>query len=113
MVGEGLLSYSSHRDNIGNLNEFLYHQKMKIIYKKCYDSLSPGGTLTIIIKDHIEGGKRMKLGERAKSDCEEIGFKLSSWFQWLPPGSAYTSFMRARGDIVVDEEDIIILSKED
>lgn len=111
MVGEGLLKYSKHPDNIGNLNEFLYHQRMERIYKKSLESLEPGGTLTIIIKNHIEGGKEMKISERAARDCEKAGFKLVDWFKWLPPGSAYASFMKARGDPIVDEENIIILRK--
>ena len=112
MVGTGLLDYSKEPDNIGNLNEFLYHQKMERIYKKVFDSLPLGGTLSIIIKDHIEAGERMMLGERAERDCVRAGFSKMDWYKWLPPGSAYTSFMRARGDLVVDEEDIIILKKE-
>lgn len=111
MVGEGLLKYSQHMDNIGNLNEFLYHQKMERIYKKVFESLPPGGTLSIIIKDHIEAGKKVELPQRAARDCQRAGFELLEWHQWLPPGSAYTSFMRARGDTVVDKEDIIILRR--
>jgi DNA modification methylase len=111
MVGNGLLKYSKHPDNIGNLNEFLYHQRMEIIYKATYNSLPAHGTLTIIIKDHIEKGERMFLGERAKKDCIRAGFELVGHHKWLPPGSAYTSFMRARGDTVVEDEDIIILRK--
>jgi len=111
MIGTGLLTYSEDPNNVGNLNEFLYHQKMEGIYKKILDSLRPGGTLTIIIKNHIEKGIDTKLSERAERDCRRLGFKLVAWHRWLPPGSAYTSFMRARGDVVVDEENIITLRK--
>lgn len=110
-LGDGLLTYSQHMDNIGNLNEFLYHQKMERIYKKSFESLPVGGTLTIIIKDHIEGGKKAEMPQRAARDCQRAGFELLEWHQWLPPGSVYTSFKRARGDVVVDEEDIIILRR--
>lgn len=110
-LGEGMLKYSKHPDNIGNLNEFLYHQKMERIYKKTLDSLPVGGTLTIIIKDHIEKGQRMFLGERAKRDCIRAGYEEVGHYKWLPPGTVYTSMMRARGDFVVDDEDIIILRK--
>jgi len=110
-IGEGILQYSKHPDNIGNLNEFLYHQKMELIYKRCFQSLEPGGTLSIIIKDHIEAGKRVFLGDRAARDCVRIGFRLAERHKWLPPGSAYVGFMRARGDLVVNDEDIIILEK--
>lgn len=107
----GILSYSSHPDNIGNLNEFLYHQVMERIYKKTLESLEPGGTLTIILKDHIGAGKRVYLGERAARDCVRAGYELVAIHKWLPPGSAYVGFMRARGDLVVDDESIIILRK--
>ena len=110
-MGEGLVTYSKHPDNIGNLNEFLYHQKMEIIYKKALQSLEPGGTLTIIIKDHIEGGKRVFLGERATRDCVRAGFEFVASWKWLPPGSVYVGFMKARGDMVVEDEDIILLRK--
>lgn len=111
MLGEGLLKYSKHPDNIGNLNEFLYHQKMEVIYRKCFQSLPPGGTLAIIIKDHIESGERVYLGNRAKRDCVREGFVEVGHYKWLAPGSAYIGFMRARGDLVVEDEDIIILRR--
>ncbi len=111
MVGGGLLTYSNHPDNIGRLSEFIYHQRMEIIYKRTLESLPSGGTLTIIIKDHIEQGKRVFMGERAKADCIRAGYVLSEHHRWLPPGLPYTNFMRARGDTVVDEEEIIILRK--
>lgn len=110
-LGEGLLKYSKHPDNIGNLNEFLYHQKMERIYKKVLEGLPPGGTLSIIIKDHIEAGERIYLGLRAQRDCVRAGFEEVGQWKWLPPGSAYIGFMRARGDLVVDDEDIIVLRK--
>jgi len=53
----------------------------------------------------------MYLGERAKRDCIRAGFEPVEHFKWLPPGTIYTSMMRARGDLVVDDEDIIILEK--
>ena len=111
MMAPGLLTYSKSPENIGNLSEFMYHQKMEQVYRKVLDSLPPNGTLTIIIKDHIEKGERVYLGNRAERDCIKTGFVLDLHEQWLPPGSAYASFMRARGDMVVDEEDVIVLRK--
>lgn len=110
-LGEGMLKYSKHPNNIGNLNEFLYHQVMERIYKKTLDSLPVGGTLTIILKDHIEKGERAGLPERCTRDCVRLGFELADTYYWLPPGTVYTSMMRARGDLVVDEEAIIMLRR--
>lgn len=112
-MGAGILEYSASPENIGNLNEFLYHQKMEVIYKKSVESLPTGGTITIIIKDHISGGERVHLGERAMRDCCNAGMSLVSWHQWKPSGSAYLKVKRARGEPVVSEEDIIVLRKEE
>ena len=110
-IGSGILNYSKHPDNIGNLNEFLYHQNMERIYKKTLESLPAGGTITIIIKDHMEKGERMMLGERAKRDCIRAGYELVGHYKRFATGTFYTKFMRLRGDTVVDDEDIIILRR--
>lgn len=107
----GLLRYSKHPNNISNLNEFLYHQVMEKIYKKTLESLPLGGTITIIIKDHIQKGKRVFLGDRAERDCIRVGYKSLAHYKWLPPGSSFTGIHRSRGDLVVDDEDVIILRR--
>ena len=55
--------YTEHPDNIGNLNDFIYAQRMERVYKKFYDSIIPGGTMTIIIKDRMQAGKRVRLAD--------------------------------------------------
>ena len=111
-LGEGVAKYSKHPDNISNLNEFLYHQKMELIYKKAFESLPPGGTLTIIIKDHVKNGKRVFLGERAERDCVRMGFESVGHYKHEALGTAYTKIYRARGDLTVEDEDIIILRRQ-
>lgn len=111
--GDGVLEYSASPENLGNLNDFLYHQKMELIYKKSLKSLPSGGTLTIIIKDRIEHGERVYLGQRAVRDCERAGYEFVSWHQWKPHGSVYTGIRKGRGEAVVEEEDIIVLRKEE
>lgn len=108
---EGILTYSESPENIGNLNDFMYRQVMEKVYKKFYDTLKPGGTLSIIIKDHIEKGKRVEFGQEAHDDCKLAGFKLINWFKWRPQGTAYTSIHKAQGLTVVEEEDLIIMQK--
>jgi len=110
-LGEGIVDYSNDPNNVGNLNEFLYHQKMRSIYGKVFDSLPSGGTLTIIIKDHMDAGNRVYLGQRAQEDCIGIGFAAYQWFKWRPPGSAYLAVHRLHGLEVVNDEDIIIVRK--
>ena len=103
--------YTQDPMNVGQVNEFYYHYMMESIYKKCYQSLPIGGTLTIIIKDHYKDRKRVEISGRAARDCEKVGFVLQDWFKWFTLGSMYTRIYRARGWDTVDEEDIIILRK--
>ena len=108
--GSALL-YTADPENIGNLSDFLYHQKMEQVYKKCFHSLTPGGTMTIIIKDRMEAGKRVRLGERAERDCVRIGFQPVAWNKWLALGGAFSSYNRSIGLETVTEENLITLRR--
>ena len=103
--------YTKHPDNIGNLNDFIYFQKMEKVYKKFYDSLPIDGTMTIIIKDRMEAGKRIGLSDRAERDCIRIGFELAERNKWFARGGGYAGINRAHGLETVDEEDLITLRR--
>lgn len=60
---EEFAEYSNTPGNVGGQNQFMYSQMMAEIYKKCLGSVRPGGTMTVVIKDHIEKGKRVFLSE--------------------------------------------------
>lgn len=107
-----IVQYSQHQDNVGNLSDFIYHQKMEQIYRKCFNSLPSKGTMTIIIKDRMEQGKRISLSDRAERDCIRLGFKLLQRDKWYAPGGAYTRVHQAQGLETVDEEYLITLVKE-
>ena len=107
----GLEHYSKNPMNVGNLNDFLYNERMGQIYKKCYETLPIGGTLTIIIKDHIEQTKRVYLSRRAKQMCEKIGFEPVSWHRWKPPGSSFIGIRKSKGLDYIAEEEIITLRR--
>ena len=100
--------------NIGLMNDFMWAQNMEKVYHKCYETLKPGGTMTIIVKDHMEKRKRVPLSQAAVDACKRVGFSQdpAEWFKWLAPGSVYTHIYRARGWEVVDDEDIIVFRKE-
>jgi len=106
-----MVEYSKDKRNISKLNTFLYNQAMERVYKLCYESLTPGGTLTIVIKDRIEKGKRVYLSKWVDRVCKKMGFTEHSWFKWKAPGSRFTSDRRAKGLETVDDEDIIIYRK--
>lgn len=108
----------THPLNMGLMNDFLWAQGMELVYKKCYETLKPRGTMTIIVKDHYEmqkdrTRKRVPLSQAAVDACKRVGFSQdpAEWFKWPAPGSVYTHIYRARGWEVVDDEDIIVLRK--
>jgi len=103
--------YTQSPDNVGNLPDFFYHQKMEQIYRKIFQSLVPGGTLTIIIKDRMEKGKRIRLGERAQKDCIRMGFEPLCWNKWNAIGGGFAAYNRSIGLETVDEEDLITLRR--
>uniref|UniRef100_A0A6M3LDE2 Putative methyltransferase n=1 Tax=viral metagenome TaxID=1070528 RepID=A0A6M3LDE2_9ZZZZ len=109
--GDAFLKYSDDPENFGNYSEFLFFQKCELLHKKVLASLPSGGTLTIVIKDHMAKRERVFLGQRLYDNCIQMGFVLKDWFKWKPPGSAYLGIKRARGEEVVNDEDIIIVRR--
>jgi len=103
--------YTAHPDNVGNLNDFLYAQKMEKTYKKFYSSLKPGGTMTIIIKDRMVAGKRVALSDRAARDCIRLGFEFVDRNKWYAKGGGYAATNRSHGLETVDDEDLITLRR--
>ncbi|KKN19271.1 hypothetical protein LCGC14_0947360 [marine sediment metagenome] len=111
VLGDRAWEYSESPLNLGVMNDFIWAQEMEGIYRKCYETLKPGGTMSIIVKDHMKDRKRVELSKAARDACLRAGFIELDWFKWSAPGSAFTGIYRARGWEVVDDEDIIILQK--
>jgi len=103
--------YTASMNNVGNLSDFIYHQVMEKFYKRLFQSITPGGTITIIIKDRMEAGKRIRYGARAKRDCLRIGFEPVAWNRWLALGGGFAAYNRSIGLDTVNEEDLITLRK--
>jgi len=116
-MGDSAGEYTySHPLNLGTMNDWLWVQEMAKVYRKCFDTLKPGGTLTLIVKDHYEKQKsgireRIQLSKGAHNACIMAGFQHKEWLKWKAPGSVYSSIYRSRGWEVVDDEDILILQK--
>lgn len=99
--------------NMGLMNDFMWAQKMEEVYAKCFATLKPGGTMTIVVKDHMEKRQRVPLSQAAVDACKRVGFEQNpnEWFKWQAPGSVYSHIYKARGWEVVSDEDIIIMRK--
>jgi DNA modification methylase len=103
--------YQQSEGNVGRLNTWLYNQQMEKIYIKCFQTLRPGGTMTVIIKDFIKDQKRQFISNWVEKVCLRAGFEMKDWFKWDAPGTFFHSMRKARGENVVDEEEIIIVRK--
>lgn len=103
--------YSKEPLNVGNRNRFMYNMEMEKIYKLCYQSVKPGGTMTVVIKDYIEKGERVYLSNWVMKVCIKLGFEQMDWFKWPAPGSPFTNIYRSQGKLVVEDEDVLIFSK--
>ena len=116
VYGEILSEYTDSnsdkgRHNLGLLNQFFYSQEMEKVYKLCYDSIKPGGTLSVVTKDYIKDGKRVLISEWIVKCCLKMGFEQYAWFKRPAQGGAFQQARRFRGDLTVDEEDAIILRR--
>lgn len=109
-VGD-ITQYSDVQGNVGSLNPFFHNQAMEGIYRKLFETVRPGGTMTVIIKDYIEGGKRVPLGNRCVAMCLGLGWKLLEWHKRESKGTIFLSIRRAKGLITVDDEDMIMFGR--
>ena len=112
-IGYDFVEYSTNPLNLGTMSEFLWTHEMENVYKKCYDTLKPNGSMTLIVKDHISAGKRIELTKMAIDASIRVGFLYDSTehWKWAAPGMPYTAARRARGEATVDDEDIVTLRR--
>lgn len=112
-TGYAFAEYSKSPLNLGTMSDFIWGLEMQGIYMKCYDTIKPEGTMTLIVKDHMSQGNRVHLVNKAIVAGINAGFSFdeSEHFRWAAPGMPYTSARRARGVEVVDDESVVILRK--
>ncbi len=112
-TGYDFAEYSKNPLNLGTMSEFIWAEVMEKVYDKCYKTLKPGGSMTLIIKDHIEQGKRIGLTQKAINASKRVGFSYDSeeHWKWAAPGMPYTAARRARGEATVDDESIVVMRK--
>lgn len=106
---KGVVAYTNDPRDLGQFNDFFYKKAMARVYQLCYESLSPGGTLTFMLKDRINGGVRVEFTRWAVDDCEKAGFKVVGWAKRFSRGTGFKNERRSKGFTVVDDEDIVTL----
>jgi DNA modification methylase len=108
---EEFAEYAKTTGNVGLMNNFIYNQEMEKVYKLCYQSLLPNGTISIVTKDFIEKGERVYLTKWIDKVCRQVGFTLDSWHKVEMMGGPWQDIRRSKGEITVDDEDIMIWRK--
>lgn len=103
--------YSADPRNYGNLNDFRYGIDINKLLKKCFDSLTPGGTLTWITQDLMRGGQREELANKSMLECVRVGFQFENWWKREQLGTGFKRSMVSKGIVCVDDEDIIQMRK--
>ena len=112
-TGYDFVEYSKDPLNLGTMSEFIWAEAMEKVYAKCFQTIKPGGSMTLIVKDHIDAGQRVGLTNKAIVSSMNVGFTYDpkEHFKWAAPGMPYTAARRARGEATVDDEDIVVLRK--
>ena len=109
----GTEHYRKSMENVGNLAPFLYKQAMMDVYRRCYDSLPSGGTMSIIVQDFIKQGKVYHLSKGVLQTCSEIGFKLLDWHRRFAPTTFFRGLTERQnpGQPPIDYEDVVVFQK--
>lgn len=107
------IEYSKSPLNLGTMTEFEWAREMEKVYTKCFQTIRPGGSMTLILKDHMGRGKRIGLTQRGIDGSIKAGFThdLTEHFKWATPGMPYTMDRKMKGIEVVLDEDIVVLRK--
>lgn len=114
---DSIQDYSKSPDNVGRHSKFMYNQIMEKVYGLCFQSLRPGGTMTVILQDYYghEYGerKRIYLSDWMAKVCNRWGFDQVGWFKRHARGTGFKRLWASRGLEVVTDEDIVIFKRGD
>ncbi len=112
-TGYDFAEYSKSSLNLGTMSEFIWAEEMERIYKKCYETITALGSMTLIVKDHMRQGDRVLLTQKAIESSLRVGFTYdpAEHWKWAAPGMPYTAARKAKGIEVVEDESIIVLRK--
>lgn len=97
--------------NLGVMTDFYFNQAMQDVYRKCFASLKPGGTMTFILKDHYAARKRVRVSEHHVRMAHLAGFEVFEWHKREAIGSLFGYYNAQHGAGHVDDEDIVICKK--
>ena len=99
-----------HDDQIGTSDESYeaYLQRMKKVWKECYDLLSEDGSMWIVVDTVMDRGNLRLLPRHIAEDAEDVGFRLEDMVVWYKPTAIAGMTDR---NVVNKKEYIVYLSK--
>ncbi len=107
---EGFSQYFQSRGNVGRLPQFLYNHEMWKVYQGLWQSLKPGGSMTVILKEFVKSRKRVPLTTEMVRICTGIGFEVELW-EKREALTGFTDIQASKGHNVVRDEDVVVFRR--
>lgn len=108
--GESIATFSATVGNLSRLPRFMYNQQVAKLYQKLFDSLRPGGTVSIVIKEMYRARKRVPLTTETVRIATQAGFELEMW-EHRESRSGLNEINLSRGINQVTDEDVVLMRK--
>jgi len=103
--------YGEHPSQVGAFRGAAYWQAMEQVYTQARTALRPGGSMILVIKDHIRDGRRVCVATETAEHCERLGFRLVERFaRRVYPLSLWQRRRKEQGLPVVEEEDVLVFT---
>lgn len=108
-MGAEFFHYGTHPAQLGHMRGNRYWAAMADVYTQARAALRPGGTLILVIKDHVRRGVRIRVADQTAALCESLGFTLEARHaRRVYPLSLWQRRRRERGELIVEEEDALV-----
>ena len=116
------VGYGVSAANVGNYKTYPHYlTAMEIIYRKCLESLKPGGILVTVVKDYVRNAKRIYCSKDNLKACLNAGFIFEDWHLRDASMTSSPFSVKARENRIkagkhkpeldVDREDILVVRK--
>lgn len=104
--------YGQSAGQIGHYRGARYWYAMEQIYAQAYAALRPGGSMILVIKDHVADGHQVPTADRTVALCMHLGFQpIARHRRRVWPLSLWQRRRREQGKPVIEAEDIIVLQR--
>ena len=104
--------YGQSTGQIGHFRGARYWQAMTQIYRQASVALRPGGSMILVIKDHIQAGQPVRTADQTITVCTRLGFQFQERHQrrvW--PLSLWQRRRREQGKPVIEVEDMLVFRR--